>query len=194
MIFSCCTYSSLGVNRGPEYTSTMRDLSLLTPLRSFVQCLQPMDSDNGTSFTSAEFREFLRRNGIQHQTTTPYHPSANGLTERAIQTFKQAMKKYAAESTDVEMHVSHSVYPQLDLWTKMDTRGKITILHGSTNAEVETENGRVLHRHLDQVRKRFVPSTVEDDCLPNPSHTTYDEPMLRRSTTTRHPPDRLQLS
>ena len=50
-------------------------------------------SDNGAAFTSNEFADFLIRNGIRHITSSPHHPSTNGLAERAIQTFKQAMRK-----------------------------------------------------------------------------------------------------
>jgi hypothetical protein len=50
-------------------------------------------SDNGPAFVSKEFEEFLRKNGVRHVTSAPYHPSSNGLVERAVQTFKQAMKK-----------------------------------------------------------------------------------------------------
>ena len=50
-------------------------------------------TDNGPSFTSEEFRTFLSQNGIIHVTTAPYHPSSNGLAERAVQTFKQVLKR-----------------------------------------------------------------------------------------------------
>ena len=50
-------------------------------------------SDNGTSFTSAEFIEFMKRNSIRHVRTSPYHPSPNGLVERAVKTVKEGLKK-----------------------------------------------------------------------------------------------------
>ena len=48
--------------------------------------------DNGPQFTSQEFANFLRSNGVTHIRTAPYHPSSNGAVERLVQTFKQAMK------------------------------------------------------------------------------------------------------
>ena len=51
-----------------------------------------MVTDNGTQFTSQEFTEFLKLDGIQHYKSAPYHPTTNGKAERYVQTFKQAMR------------------------------------------------------------------------------------------------------
>ncbi|PFX12679.1 Uncharacterized protein K02A2.6 [Stylophora pistillata] len=49
-------------------------------------------SDNGPQLTSEELQQFLKRNGIRHITSAPYHPATNALAERAIQSFKNATK------------------------------------------------------------------------------------------------------
>jgi hypothetical protein len=39
-------------------------------------------TDNGPSFISEDFKQFMKKNGIQHIRTSPYHPSSNELAER----------------------------------------------------------------------------------------------------------------
>ena len=45
-------------------------------------------SDNGASFVSVEFKEFLLKNGICHTTTQLYHLMSNGQAEKDVQTVK----------------------------------------------------------------------------------------------------------
>ena len=57
-------------------------------------------TDNGTPFMSREFKDFTGCNAIRRVTTSPYHLSSNGLVERAVQTFKKALKKLAPGSVN----------------------------------------------------------------------------------------------
>ena len=59
-------------------------------------------TDNGLVFTSAEFWEFLKRNGIRHVTSAPYHPTSNGLAECAVQVFKEGMREGNGRNTQNE--------------------------------------------------------------------------------------------
>ena len=49
--------------------------------------------NNGTGFVSQEFEEFLRKNGMKHTTSAPYHSLSNGLADRAAQIVKKCLKK-----------------------------------------------------------------------------------------------------
>ena len=48
--------------------------------------------DNGRQFTSEEFKHFMITNGVKHKRSAPFHPSTNGLAERFVKTYKQALK------------------------------------------------------------------------------------------------------
>ena len=92
-------------------------------------------SDNGSNFVSSEFKSFLQKNGIKHITAAPYQTSTNGLVERAVQTFKQGMKKQGDGSVDTKLArflLSYRITPQ-------STTG-------------ESQLGRSLRSHLDLLR------------------------------------------
>jgi transposase InsO family protein len=38
-------------------------------------------TNNGREYTSNEFESYLRQHGIKHQTTVPYNPQQNDVTE-----------------------------------------------------------------------------------------------------------------
>ncbi len=60
-------------------------ITIITKLRSIFSTFgipEVLVSDNGAAFTSADFEDFMTKNGIRHLTTAPYHAASNGLAER----------------------------------------------------------------------------------------------------------------
>ena len=96
-------------------------------------------SDNGTVFTSEQFRDFLKKNGIRHITSAPYHPSTNGLAERAVQTFKMSMKK--SKPGDITTQLARFLFHYR------------TTPHSTTGVTpAELLMGRPLRTHIDLVK------------------------------------------
>ncbi|KFD66234.1 hypothetical protein M514_21521 [Trichuris suis] len=67
-------------------------------------------SDNGPAFVSAPFRAFLRRCGVKHLYTPPYHPNCNGQAERTIQTLKQALRKLLSYNIDFDCCLANALF------------------------------------------------------------------------------------
>eukprot|EP00731_Ephydatia_muelleri_P016133 Em0009g557a len=74
-------------------TTSLATVAEVTRLFASYGMPQQLVLDNGPQFTSVEFKEFLRTNGVRHIQIAPYHPSSNGAAERFVRTFKEAMQK-----------------------------------------------------------------------------------------------------
>ncbi|XP_062542356.1 uncharacterized protein K02A2.6-like [Armigeres subalbatus] len=64
---------------------------------------QVLETDNGPQYASAEFRQFSRQWGFEHQTSSPHFPRANGLAERYVQVTKSILKKCAEDQSDIHL-------------------------------------------------------------------------------------------
>ena len=60
-----------------------------------------IQTDNGSNFTSKVFRDNMKQLGINHSTSTPYHPKSQGSVERFHQTLKSMLKKYCLDNISV---------------------------------------------------------------------------------------------
>ena len=81
----------------------------LRPIFSTNGLPEMLVSDNGYVFTSAEFQNFMKSNGIRHVTSAPYHPASNALAERVVQTLKESLKKTTTDSIQTRFHGFSSI-------------------------------------------------------------------------------------
>ena len=51
----------------------------------------PHHHHRGMQFTSGTWGDWCKKQGVQHITTTAYHPQANGMVERIHRTLKAAL-------------------------------------------------------------------------------------------------------
>ena len=73
-------------------TTVFKTIKVLRHIFSSYGIPEQLVSDNGSQFTSEEFADFVKSNGIKHIGTAPYHPSSNGAVERLVQSFKRAIR------------------------------------------------------------------------------------------------------
>ena len=121
-------------------------------------------SDNGAQFRSGEFEIFAKSNGIRQIFSAPYKPSTNGEAERAVQTFKQNLKKFNSNSnlglklcqfliqyrttpqtatglTPAELFLRRQLRTRLDLLKPSkdaDMRYKSQVQHANSNVKLRT--------------------------------------------------------
>ena len=91
----------------PTTGTTIGFLHELFARFSVVDCVV---SDNGSQFTSVEFKEFCEIFQIKHITTPQYHPRSNGQAERFVDTLKRAVKKASGTPTEKALQQFLLVY------------------------------------------------------------------------------------
>lgn len=131
-------------------------------------------SDNGRAFSSDEFNSFLSKNGIRHLYSPPYHPATNGQIERAIQTFKNKLKKMSSSDMPWSEKLSKALYYLR------------TVPNSVTNkTPAELLNGRRYRTAVSSLHPDAVPSNTEIQ-LEAAAHRTpsrtfaEDQPVLIR--------------
>ncbi|KAJ0174696.1 hypothetical protein K1T71_009804 [Dendrolimus kikuchii] len=60
-------------------------------------------TDNGTQFSSREFKNFTKIWGFNHITSSPNYAQSNGKSERAVQTVKKLLKKSILSNSDFNL-------------------------------------------------------------------------------------------
>ena len=127
---------------------------------------QKIVTDNGTQFTSKEFADFTRSNGIEHSCTAPYHPASNGLVERAVHTFKQGLQRITEGSLETRLArflfqyriIPHSTtgrsLAELLLGRQPTCRSRFDLLHPDGSIRVSKAKVQQKQRHDVHSRAR----------------------------------------
>lgn len=91
-------------------TTSAHTIDVLRCLFARTGVPEQLVSDNGPQFTAEEFQTFLKKNGIRHITSAPYHPSTNGLAERFVQTLKQALRAMTGENGTLQQKLAKFLF------------------------------------------------------------------------------------
>ena len=140
---------------------------------------QKVVTDNGPSFVSAEFKQFMSGNGIKHVTSSPYHPSSNGLAERAVQSFKQGIKLTPGNSIQEKLskylfkyritpHSTTGIAPA-ELLMNRRLRSKLDLVYPDVAERVGTRQlkQKLTHDNGNPVRNLNIGDKVYVRNLPN---------------------------
>ena len=122
---------------------------------------QMIVTDNGSSFTSEEFKTFTRKNGIKHVTSAPYHPSSNGQAERAVQTIKKGTPGKTIQERLSKFLFKYRIIPHAttgiapcELLMKRRLRSSLDLLFPAVQQRVEDRQAKQNAQHDGQKSKR----------------------------------------
>ena len=146
--------------------TSARTIMVLRHLFAKYGIPEQLVSDNGSQFTSDEFAEFLRANGVKHIRSAPYHPASNGAAERFVRTFKTAMK--AGHQQKLSTHhrlenflltyrsTPHATTNQTPaaLFLGRELRTRLDLLKPSIARQVEEKQASQKEKHDRHARER----------------------------------------
>ena len=144
---------------GPmKITSAGATINALRCIFSRYGLPEQVVSDNGPPFQSAEYVDFLRRNGVKRVLVSPYHPASNGQAERFVQTFKNFLKTSNSQSSLLQMiqcfllnyrstpHTTTGCSPA-KLFLQREVRTRLSLVKPDTTSVVSENQSRMKSYH-----------------------------------------------
>ena len=89
LVDACSKWLDVHVMKSISSSATIEKLRSIFAIHGLPHKLV---TDNGPAFINSEFKTFMDYNGTVHIRSAPYHPSTNGLAERAVQTLKDGLR------------------------------------------------------------------------------------------------------
>ncbi|XP_065921901.1 uncharacterized protein [Magallana gigas] len=147
---------------------TERIAEALLEMFSRIGIPREMLTDMGAQFTSALMSEVSRLISLSQRTTTPYHPSCNGLVERFNGTLKQMLKRLCSEKPkDWDKYLSAVLFayrevPQeslgfspFELVYGRSVRGPISILKELWTNDIPDPNVKTTYQYVLDLKDKL---------------------------------------
>jgi len=114
-------------------------------------------SDNGTQYSSDEFRKFAATYGFEHVTSSPVYPRSNGFIERMVQTVKHIFTKARESGQDPHLAmlclrttpIDHYTPPPCELLNRRMYRSNLPVASVTKIKEVPGSYNDSLQRRQD---------------------------------------------
>ena len=147
-------------------TTATKTIEVLRQLFSSYGLPEQIVSDNGPQFVSEEFRQFMQSNGIRHIRCAPYHPASNGLAERFVRTFKEAMKAGKRDVLSLSYRLANFLFtyrstphattqqPPCSLFLGRTIRTRLDLLRPSLQDQVMAKQASQKDKHDQHAHSR----------------------------------------
>ncbi|KAJ1526346.1 hypothetical protein ONE63_009495 [Megalurothrips usitatus] len=156
--------------------ASLSSAALIAALRAIFAdfgCPQVIVTDNGSSFIAADTKAFLDRNGVKLLHSPPWHPASNGLAERTVYAFKQAMARF--RDGPIHARLARALWSMRSRPSSV-TGNQVTVLNGARSCDVVLNDGAVRHNvHVDHLRPRH----PEAGAAPVPDSVPAQQPVQR---------------
>ncbi|XP_060587297.1 uncharacterized protein K02A2.6-like [Ruditapes philippinarum] len=158
-------YSKWPIVKIMQTTTTSKTIEILRSIFADFGICDELVSDNGPQFISDEFQKFLSQNGVKHIRGAPYHPKTNGLAERFVQTFKQALKASKNDSGTLQTKLSRFLmqYRNSEHSTTKETPAKL--MFGRTLTTRFDKFRPSLQNRVEKAQSKMVRSTSDRNYL-----------------------------
>ena len=120
-ILMAVDYVSRWVEAIPTRTSDSKVVLKVIEQNIFTRfgCPRAIISDGGSHFSNFKFRSLLKRYGVQHRITTPYHPQANGQVENCNREIKKSFIKFVSLMERIGLGKFMTLYGHIGQHTKL---------------------------------------------------------------------------
>jgi transposase InsO family protein len=158
-VVTCIDYLSKYIEIRPIKEATTETVALffLEQIVCRHGCPDIVMSDRGTTFTSELFQELNKQLGIDHRTSTAYHPQTQGLVERSHSTLTDCIAIYAASNQkdwcSLIPHLQFAINSSVQETTGYSPH---YLLHGQEpTLPLEAQLGITKHVALDEILGRM---------------------------------------